>query len=574
MELKRRRWRLKSYDQCFSGSDALQWLYSYLQNHPSFGTHVTREQAFMLLQKFLESNVFLGVVEKNSKKFQDTNHLYRFVDDRPEKSENEKNGEETKEDKENFTSRSSLTNLIRTISKRNSKYFGENNPEENTGEGKENDELSNESKKNDYDKNVPPLGSVSITPLTKDFNHVSLQSASKDNPSFDYSNVSTLLFPTEDEDDGDEVFETSIRNHFFTRSNSVQMRNRYSRPPSIRRPLGTLWINEFDKTETQFPTETIDKKSDKKRTILRNFGKTSIIKKTTILGKRKSGDTLAQSADLPKLKKLSEKDHCTETNTKFTSIARKNKKGSQDSLSSGPDALPRKALALLGEDAGHIQEVESYAAYYPVKYERRRRNSSSKSSLAGSRENVGNLSNDSKLNKLGSVSKSTRTSLNRLHSISNPININSKKEISHSNRDVSRSHPTINELGTGRISTRSFLKKARSFSCNIPPPDKMSASPKLQRRPAQRHAMVRRNTVKWRRLQPASASTGIEEGYPFTETDLTFDANRLYKVPSTWSIDTIGLLREAEEKNNDNSPEITAEDVEETWKSVVVLRYS
>ncbi|XP_057299672.1 DEP domain-containing protein 1A-like [Hydractinia symbiolongicarpus] len=115
MELKRRRWRLKSYEQCFTGAEALDWLHNYLQNSSSFGAHVTREQAFMLLQKFLDNDVFRNAAGKASKKFQDTNCLYRFN----EKKENLK--EINSKGKENVTPQNSLNHIIKIFGRRHSR---------------------------------------------------------------------------------------------------------------------------------------------------------------------------------------------------------------------------------------------------------------------------------------------------------------------------------------------------------------------------------------------------------------------------------------------------------------------
>ena len=133
MELKRKRYRFKSYDQCFSGSDALDWVYKYLQNHPSYGAHVTKEQVFMLLQKFLENKVFECVTKKaGPQKFQDSNCLYKF-------NKNDDDAEDGKNDENAMTipSQNSITNLLSKVQsdltgdkseingKRNSISFGE-----------------------------------------------------------------------------------------------------------------------------------------------------------------------------------------------------------------------------------------------------------------------------------------------------------------------------------------------------------------------------------------------------------------------------------------------------------------
>ena len=109
MELKRRRYRFKSYEDTFSGSDALEWTVKYLQNHPSYGDHIKKEQAFNLLQKFMENNVFESVTGKIDH-FQDTNCLYKF---------NETKDESTNKSSAKVTvpSQTSITNLLKNVQK-------------------------------------------------------------------------------------------------------------------------------------------------------------------------------------------------------------------------------------------------------------------------------------------------------------------------------------------------------------------------------------------------------------------------------------------------------------------------
>jgi len=112
MELKRKRYRFKSYDQCFSGSDALDWVYKYLQNHPSYGTHITKEQAFMLLQKFMENKVFECVTRKvGTQKFQDSNCLYKF--NRSDDGDIEEGGKDG--NTMTIPSQNSITNLLSKV---------------------------------------------------------------------------------------------------------------------------------------------------------------------------------------------------------------------------------------------------------------------------------------------------------------------------------------------------------------------------------------------------------------------------------------------------------------------------
>ena len=40
--LARHRRYMKTYDECFVASDAVEWLHQYLKNNPNFGTNVSR----------------------------------------------------------------------------------------------------------------------------------------------------------------------------------------------------------------------------------------------------------------------------------------------------------------------------------------------------------------------------------------------------------------------------------------------------------------------------------------------------------------------------------------------------
>ena len=82
IETKRHRWHIKTYDNCFTGSEAVDFLYHHMQWTGTFG-HVTRQQAQKLCQKFLETCIIAdarGKQEKN--KFQDDGHLYKCIEPR------------------------------------------------------------------------------------------------------------------------------------------------------------------------------------------------------------------------------------------------------------------------------------------------------------------------------------------------------------------------------------------------------------------------------------------------------------------------------------------------------------
>ena len=78
---RRRRWRLKVYDDVFVASEALDWLHDYLKKNPKFGPTVARRQAIQLCQKFLRSGVIEDARGKdyNSSVFEDNGQLYRFI---------------------------------------------------------------------------------------------------------------------------------------------------------------------------------------------------------------------------------------------------------------------------------------------------------------------------------------------------------------------------------------------------------------------------------------------------------------------------------------------------------------
>lgn len=121
MELKRRRYRFKSYENSFSGSDALEWMIKYLQNHPSYGDHIKKEQAFNLLQKFMENNVFESVTGKVDQ-FQDSNCLYKF-----NQSKEESNNTNSSALKMTVPSQTSITNLLKNVQKDLKKNYGKEN---------------------------------------------------------------------------------------------------------------------------------------------------------------------------------------------------------------------------------------------------------------------------------------------------------------------------------------------------------------------------------------------------------------------------------------------------------------
>ena len=78
--VKKRRWRMKTYQDVFLASEALDWLHGYLKQNPNFGVDVTRQQAIQLCEKFMKNGIIVDARGKRyNAAFEDNNHLYRFV---------------------------------------------------------------------------------------------------------------------------------------------------------------------------------------------------------------------------------------------------------------------------------------------------------------------------------------------------------------------------------------------------------------------------------------------------------------------------------------------------------------
>ena len=77
----RRAWKhLRSYEDCFSAREAVDWLHAHLLGDPNFGATVTREQTFQLLKKFYKAGLIEDVKSHRTFKldnFKDNSDLYR-----------------------------------------------------------------------------------------------------------------------------------------------------------------------------------------------------------------------------------------------------------------------------------------------------------------------------------------------------------------------------------------------------------------------------------------------------------------------------------------------------------------
>ncbi|XP_060555654.1 DEP domain-containing protein 1B-like isoform X2 [Ruditapes philippinarum] len=86
--LGRHRRYMKTYDDCFVASDAVDWLHQYLKKNPNFGTDVSRAQSVQLLQKLHKAKVFEDVrgQKHNRGEFTDSSRLFRLTLSSPSKA--------------------------------------------------------------------------------------------------------------------------------------------------------------------------------------------------------------------------------------------------------------------------------------------------------------------------------------------------------------------------------------------------------------------------------------------------------------------------------------------------------
>ena len=78
--VKRRRWKMKSYDDCFQGSEAIEVLQNYVKSHPDLRHTVSRAQLRNLCQIFVQKRILESVEDNQRTDFEDGSKLYRFVD--------------------------------------------------------------------------------------------------------------------------------------------------------------------------------------------------------------------------------------------------------------------------------------------------------------------------------------------------------------------------------------------------------------------------------------------------------------------------------------------------------------
>ncbi|XP_076876879.1 DEP domain-containing protein 1B-like isoform X2 [Brachyhypopomus gauderio] len=84
MPLKRHWAHFRSYDNSFTASEAVDYLYVLLKHNQNFGPEVTRYQSLQLLRKFLKNHVIEDVKGRFGKEdFDDNGRLYRFPPQSP-----------------------------------------------------------------------------------------------------------------------------------------------------------------------------------------------------------------------------------------------------------------------------------------------------------------------------------------------------------------------------------------------------------------------------------------------------------------------------------------------------------
>ncbi|CAF0977052.1 unnamed protein product [Brachionus calyciflorus] len=87
MPLKRHWKNFRTFNDCFTASEAIEWIYSFLKSSPNFQhLNITRQNAIKLLQIYLKERIIEDVRSGENfsfKEFQDDNRIYRFCMSNP-----------------------------------------------------------------------------------------------------------------------------------------------------------------------------------------------------------------------------------------------------------------------------------------------------------------------------------------------------------------------------------------------------------------------------------------------------------------------------------------------------------
>ncbi|KFQ31187.1 DEP domain-containing protein 1A, partial [Mesitornis unicolor] len=86
MPLRKHRQHFKKHGNCFTASEAVDWLHEVLRSNSNFGPEVTRHQTVQLLRKFLKNHVIEDIKGRwGSENLEDNGALYRFPSTSPVK---------------------------------------------------------------------------------------------------------------------------------------------------------------------------------------------------------------------------------------------------------------------------------------------------------------------------------------------------------------------------------------------------------------------------------------------------------------------------------------------------------
>ena len=100
MPTKKHKKNLKTYENCFSSAEVIDWLHKNLQKNSNFGTDVTREQTMQLLSKLARAGIIENVRDEDVLEFRE-GELYRLSTKSPVRNlktpgKNEKNAGDRK----------------------------------------------------------------------------------------------------------------------------------------------------------------------------------------------------------------------------------------------------------------------------------------------------------------------------------------------------------------------------------------------------------------------------------------------------------------------------------------------
>lgn len=86
MPLKKHKKNMRTYENCFSSTEAVDFLHRNLQKNPNFGPDVTKDQTIQLLKKLYRAGIIENVKEDSTdEEFKVSGELYRFSDKSPAK---------------------------------------------------------------------------------------------------------------------------------------------------------------------------------------------------------------------------------------------------------------------------------------------------------------------------------------------------------------------------------------------------------------------------------------------------------------------------------------------------------